>query len=318
MKREGDRQMREIRSAVVTGPTGSLGQALCRLLLSKRIRVYAVCRPDSPRAERLPVHPDLKIIRCDISELNLLPEKNGGEKADAFFHLAWAGNDGDNRNNMQLQTQNIRYTLDACHAAGELGCKVFVGSGSQAEYGRSAQPLTADTPCFPEIGYGMAKLCAGQMSRAECRILGIDHIWTRILSVYGPYEQSTSMTISTISKLLRGEEPEMTSGEQIWDYLYSGDAAEALYLLACSGRSGAVYPVGSGQARPLKEYAEMLRDAVNPALCLHFGAVPYSRNQIMFLKADIRDLTADTGFLPKTDFRDGIRRTVEWVKEAGL
>ena len=157
--------MRNIRSAVITGPTGSLGQALCRRLLSEGIEVFAVCRPGTPRAAALPAQQGLTVVYCDISELELLPEKMGGRRADAFYHFAWAGNSGNNRNNMQLQTDNIRYTLDACHAAHELGCRVFIGSGSQAEYGRSDKPLAPDTPCFPEIGYGMSKLCAGQMSR---------------------------------------------------------------------------------------------------------------------------------------------------------
>lgn len=306
--------MREIRSAVVTGPTHSIGQALCRLLLSEGIRVYAVCRPDSPRVKRLPVHPALRVILCDLSQMETLPQKMDGETADAFFHLGWAGNDGDHRNDMRLQTDNIRYTLDACHAAAALSCKVFIGSGSQSEYGRQDKALTPETPCFPENGYGMAKLCAGQMSRAECRMLGVDHIWARFLSVYGPYEQFSSMTISTIRKLLHREVPAMTAGEQLWDYLYSGDAADALLRLARAGKNEAVYPVGSGTVRPLREYVEMLRDAVDPALRIDFGAVPYGAKQIMHLCADISRLTADTGFVPGTEFREGIRRTVEWVK----
>ena len=126
------------------------------------------------------------------------------------------------------------------------------------------------------------------------------------------------MTISTITKLLRGETPAMTAGEQLWDYLYSDDAAEALYLLALRGRNGAVYPMGSGASRPLREYVGLLRDAVDPSLEINFGAVPYSENQVMQLTADISALTADTGFMPKTDFREGIRKTIEWVRESVL
>ena len=77
-------------------------------------------------------------------------------------------------------------------------CQVFIGAGSQAEYGRVEGVLTAQTPCFPENGYGMAKLCAGQMSRVECQTLGMAHIWTRILSVYGPHDGPATMILSLI------------------------------------------------------------------------------------------------------------------------
>lgn len=76
----------------------------------------------------------------------------------------------------------------------------FVGAGSQAEYGRVNHALTPDTPCFPENGYGMAKLCAGQMSRVECEKLGLVHIWPRILSVYGPYDGKNAMITTPCSR----------------------------------------------------------------------------------------------------------------------
>ena len=306
--------MRSIKSAVITGPTGALGQALCRLLLSKGIEVYAACRPHSPKVKYFPKHPALHIIPCDITDLGAIVRSMEGKKTDAFFHFAWAGNDGNNRNNMRLQTANIRYALDACHVARYLECQVFIGAGSQAEYGRVDGILKPDTPCFPENGYGMGKLCAGQMTRYECRNSGIDHVWPRFLSVYGPYEQFSSMTISTIVKLLKGEIPAMTKGEQIWDYLYSADAAEALYRMAIDGRDGSVYTIGGNCARPLREYIETIRDAVDPMLSVNFGVVPYSDKQVMHLEADNSALTADTGFVPNTDFKDGIRITVEWVR----
>ncbi len=59
----------------------------------------------------------------------------------------------------------------------------FIGAGSQAEYGRVEGKLNSQVPAFPENGYGMAKLCAGQMTRIQCESWESD-IWTRILSVY--------------------------------------------------------------------------------------------------------------------------------------
>jgi nucleoside-diphosphate-sugar epimerase len=303
--------MRTIKSALVTGPTGAIGTALCRLLAEKKIRVYAVIRPGSKRAAHLRGITGVTLVECDAAELSQL----SGIEADAFFHLAWAKTTGQGRNDMPAQIRNIQYTIDAVHAAHALGCKVFVGAGSQAEYGRVNHALTPETPCFPENGYGMAKLCAGQMSRTECEKLGIDHIWPRILSVYGPFDGENAMIPQVIRKLLAGETPALTAGEQIWDYLYAGDAAEALYRLALMGKTGEIYPLGSGHARPLRAYIEALRDAIDPSLPLGFGEVPYGSKQVMHLEADITALQTDIGFEPTTGFEDGIRKTVEWVRE---
>ena len=305
---------RNIQTAVVTGPTGAIGIALCEKLLRENVTVYAVCRPGSSRIKDLPKAAALHVVECDAKELATLPQKMEGVSVDAFFHFAWAHTIGQGRNDMPAQIENIQSTIDAVRAAKALGCQVFLGAGSQAEYGRVEGLLKSDTPAFPENGYGMAKLCAGQMSRVEAKALGIDHVWVRILSVYGPHDGPMTMISGTIRKLLAGERPALTAGIQRWDYLYAGDAADAFYLAACHGRNGAVYPLGSGQAMPLKDYIIQMRDAIDPALPLGLGEVPYGPLQVMHLQADISALQADTGFAPKTPFAEGIRRTMDWVK----
>lgn len=302
--------MREIHSAVITGPTGAIGIALCNLLCAHGVKVYAVCRPSSKRGENLPNA--VTKIECDLSALSSLPEKISSP-VDAFFHFGWANTVGSGRNDMYSQNENVRYTLDAIHAAKALGCKVFLGAGSQAEYGRVQTTIQPGTPCFPENGYGMAKLCAGQMGKVECEKSDMDFIWTRILSVYGPYDGENSMISTVIRKLLSGEKPSLTEGTQMWDYLFSEDAARAFYLLAKSGVSQKTYVVASGESMPLRRYVEILRDQIHPGLPLGFGEIE-NKNPVT-LTADISALTEDTGFLPETDFCTGIRKTIESQKE---
>ena len=297
-------------TAVITGPTGAIGTALCQKLLNEGVKVMAVCRKNSARADR--IREGAEKIFCDLSELSRLTELVN--HADVFYHFAWADTIGAGRNDMYSQTANIRYTLDAVKAAKALGCECFIGAGSQAEYGRHNELLTPDTPCFPENGYGMAKLCAGQMSRKMCADMGIRHIWPRILSVYGPYDGERTMISSVISSLLEKNEPELTAGTQMWDYLFSYDAADALYLMWKKGKDGAIYPLGSGNVRPLREYIEMLRDCIDPSLPLGLGKVPFGSGQVMFLGADISALKNDLGFEPSYDFKEGIRLTAEHYK----
>lgn len=307
-----------MRAAVVTGPTGAIGIALIQRLIAEGVRVYAVIRPNSGRAERIPRNPLVVPVHLDLSQLSEL-KKRVLELCDVFYHFGWAGTIGSGRDDVYLQNRNVRYTLDAVRAAKELGCGRFIGAGSQAEYGRVEGNLRPDTPAAPENGYGMAKLCAGQMSRMFCRQLEMEHIWVRVLSVYGPYDGESTMIMSAIRAFLQKRTPEFTAGEQLWDYLYSKDAAAAFYLLGEKGHSGKTYCLGSGQARRLAEYITILRDSIHPALPMKLGAVPYGERQVMHLCADITALRQDTGFVPVYAFEEGIKETINWYrKEIGI
>lgn len=306
--------LESIKRAVVTGPTGAVGTALVSELVSRGCMVYALCRPNSKRIKNIPQNDMIKIIECDISELGNAADMIG-ESCDALFHLAWRGTTGSSRNDMYLQTENIRYTLDAAELANTLGCRVFVGAGSQAEYGRAEGMLNSDTPVFPENGYGMAKLCSGEMSRIKCREYGIRHVWARILSVYGPCDFEGSMIMSTAQKLLRGEKPSLTKGGQKWDYLYSKDAAGILAGLAENGRDGKIYCVGSGTVRTLLDYVYEVRDKIDPDLPLGIGDIPYAENQVMYLCADTSDIVNDIGYEYKYTFEQGIAETIDWLRK---
>lgn len=297
-----------MKSAVITGATGAIGTALINELTSRGVRVLVLTREDSPRNSRIPHSPLAEVRYCSLEELNDF-EAEG--EYDVFYHLAWAGTFGSARNDLYMQNKNVEYALDAVAAAKRLGCHTFIGAGSQAEYGRVEGILKPDTPAFPENGYGYGKLCAGQMTRDLAHNLGLRHIWVRILSVYGPNDGGGSMVMSALKKLRDGEIPEFTKGEQKWDYLYSGDAAEAFTLLGEKGADGKVYVLGSGNARPLAEYIEELRRTAAPNGKVNLGAVPYGEKQVMFLCADISELQRDTGWKPTTDFADGIRRIIE-------
>lgn len=300
-----------MKKAVITGPTGAIGMALIQCLADNGIDVVAVVRPGSARADRIRESERVSVVYCDLKELDRLPSLIEGG-ADVFYHFAWDGTFGDSRNNMYLQNNNVKYALDAVDAAYKLGCKTFIGAGSQAEYGRFEGDLNASVPAFPENGYGIAKLCAGQMTRIACQQKGIRHIWTRILSIYGPYDGDKTMVSSTIIKLMNSEKPSCTKGEQMWDYLYSKDAARAFMMLADGGIDGKVYCLGGGIARPLKDYINLIRDAVGNDVEIGFGDIPYSDKQVMHLCADIKELTKDTGFTPIYTFEQGIGETVDW------
>lgn len=295
-----------MKRVIITGPTGTIGVALADVLTKRGCEVYAICRPGSSNIKNLKVHEKLHVVECDISNLLALKDMLNGT-FDAFFHLAWNGTFGASRNEIDLQINNVKYTLDAVNVAKSLGCEVFVGAGSQAEYGHFSEPANEQTATKPFTLYGAAKLSAGQMSRVYARNLSMRHVWVRIFSVFGPCDDSRTLVSHVISELKAGRCPVLTPGEQIWDYLYSYDAAEAMVNAAERGKDGAVYCLGSGEKRLLKEYIQDIAEVVNPQVELQFGQKPYGENQVMFLSADVSALQQDTGFAPKYDFKQAIR-----------
>lgn len=300
---------------VITGASGMIGVALAQQCTAAGEEVLAICHRGSSKNQVLQELPGVEVLEADLGEYAGLAEVQWKKSYDTFYHLAWAGTAGQARNDMVLQADNIRCTLDAVELAERMGCQTFVGVGSQAEYGRYKEPLRPETPVFPETGYGMAKLCAGQMSRYRCKQKGIGHIWARVLSVYGPYGGQDMVTIA-LQKLLRGEHVSFTAGEQVWDYLYSEDAARALRLMAGRGVPGKTYVLGSGQSRPLKEYLDILYRAVCRKMdgkgrrvgTVGIGELAYGDNQLMYLAGDITELSRDTGFVSRISFEEGIRK----------
>lgn len=300
-----------MKRAIVTGATGAVGTALVRELAANNIETLVFCREGSRRNQQIPRDPLVSIQYCSLEQLASV-KNDTGKTYDVFYHFAWEGTTGAARNDMYLQNQNVRYALDAVEAARRFGCRTFIGAGSQAEYGRVEGILKPETPAFPEMGYGIAKLCAGQMTREYAHQLGMKHIWARILSVYGPNDGAQSMVMSTIHKLQNGEAAQFTKGEQMWDYLYSEDAASAFQLLGEKGVDGKIYVLGSGKARPLVEYIKDIYDVVNQNGTIEFGAIPYAPRQVMFLQADVTALAEDTGWKTAVEFKDGIANILKW------
>lgn len=299
-----------MKKAVITGSTGSVGRAIIDKLVSENVEVTVLYHRGSKRIDGIPSNELVKKICCSLDEMkDFVPEKNDYE---VFYHLAWAGTTGAARDDADLQLKNIEYTLDAVELAKRMGCRKFIGAGSQAENGLCDKPLTPETPTFPFTGYGMAKLAAGQLSRLKCRKLGLNHAWVRILSVYGKYDPENSVIKSAVKKFKANEKAEFSKGEQLWDFLSAKDAANAFYLIGCDDEHNEkTYCLGSGEAEPLREYIEKIHELCESRSEIDFGAIPYSYNQVMFLQADISELTKDTGFVPEVDFETGIKELLD-------
>ena len=291
-----------------------LGIALIRKCIEEDCEVTAIVRNNSGNLHRLEAFPGINIICCDITEYSNL-EIQGNHQYDVFYHLAWCGTNNKYHEDADLQSSNIRYTLDAIALAKRLGCNKFIGAGSQTEYGPFNAPMKEDGPANPKSAYGKAKYMAGINGAQKARELNIEFVWTRIFSVYGIFDRENTLTMHCLSSFIRGNKLELTKCEQIWEFLNSRDAAQAFYLIGMKGISQSVYNIGSGEGRLLKEFVTLIRDIVAPGEQISFGAKDYNPNQTMFLVADISNLRKDTGFEPTIKFEDGIKELSKWYKE---
>ena len=302
-----------IKKVAMTGGSGPVGLALIRKLINERIEILLFQRADSLKAIYLPQHELLHIEYCKLNELEtFIPKEND---YDVFFHMGWENTDACYRNDISKHIKNVQYACDAVKLAHRLGCHTFIGVGSQAEYGRHDVALTGQTVCRPENAYGVMKLSACHATRLVCEKCDMRYLWTRIMSAYGIYDNVSSVLISTILNAMDGKELYFSKCEQIWDFVYVDDVANALYLMAVRGKHGEIYPLGSGAARPLKEYIYTLCSKLEKLDSMRFGKLEYSQHQIMHLEADIHQLEVDTQWYPQIDFDTGIEKTIDFYKQ---
>lgn len=289
-----------MKTVIVTGAAGFMGINLVEALLKKNYFVYAILRPGSAHNRRLTEGKQLKKISIEMEHYDKLTDYIA-EKCEAFFHLAWQGE----RDDFDVQKQNIDYAIMALEAAKGLSCKRFLCTGSQAEYGIQHQLITEETLPDPYTAYGAAKLAACYLTKRRAEQLGIDWLWGRIFSVYGKYEPQGRLIPDLVMALRQRKTFNLTSATQNWDYLYSEDAAEALIALVEQGRSGEIYNVANGDYHPLRYFTEQLHEQIAPKTVVQYGQ-KISKNEIVSLQPSVKKIFDDTGWEPKTSFMDGI------------
>lgn len=300
--------------AVVTGASGFVGKAVVKELLKQGTEVYSIihkktCIP----AELEGSH----IVVCDLSDYDKLPALIKTNFADVFFHFAWEGAAGVLRGNEKIQLANVQGTCDAVLAATEVGCKKFIFASSIMEYEVDAEIKSMRNPGINSI-YSTAKITADYMARILSSKSNLGYISALISNIYGPGEKSPRLINSCIRKLLNGEHLSLTSGNQLYDFIYITDATRMFTMIGDKGIEGSIYYIGNRKARPLRSFLEELRDVVSPKASLGFGEVPFNGISLTYKEFDTELLYRHTGIEPKISFTEGITRTRDWIiKESG-
>ena len=301
---------------LVTGASGHVGSFLVRSLVAQGSEVFALVRPESDLWRLTGVLDQISLVKGDLFGDTFPDREIRDAAAEIVFHAAWYGVTGGFRNDEDQILKNVPGSLMLFRAAQEAGCSCWVGIGSQAEYGRVDGILREEILPKPETAYGVAKNSLRALTEKLCEMSGeVRFLWFRLLAAYGPMDDPRHLIPGLIERLLSGERPALTPGEQRWDYLYIEDAAEAMVRAALTTGATGVYNLGSGRAEAVRWLAEQIRDAIDPGLPLGFGEVPYRPDQVMQLQADNSKIQAATGWRPRITLEEGLQRTVAWHQQ---
>jgi len=299
----------------VTGATGFIGSHLVRLLLQNGNEVGILMRPTS-NPWRIKEISAVTVIRGDMTSISRISGELRSFRPDMVFHLAWQGGNSYRYQNDPAQIfKNLDGSLKLVQLAKDAGAQRWIGLGTSLEYGKHDMPISETLRPLANTLYGISKYSLSLLTQKMCQLYNIGFIWFRPFWLYGPYDDPLRMVPSITLRLLRGEKPSLTPGEQLWDYLYVEDAVKAIWQVAITREAQGIFNLGSGKTHTIRSIVERIRDLIDPSLPLGFGEVPYRADQIMHLQADISRLQQAIGWSPQVSLDEGLRRTVEWFRE---
>jgi GDP-L-fucose synthase len=300
----------------VTGARGFLGSHVVDSLRQRGAEVHSLGRQDGDLREP------------DVAEFRL-------QEADTIIHLAA---DVGGVGYLKASTgrafhDNLRLGLNVIRAACNGNCSRLILAGTPCAYsGDAALPLReesllAGVPSGDTGSYGYAKLVSSLVARDICGMHGKETVTVIPSNLYGPrdaFDRERGHVVAALIRkaLVAAERGE--SGFDVWgdgtatrDFVYVTDVAEGITDVALSGQKfdGEAYNLGSGRETSIREIAEVVAHAADPALVPRFQVdkpVGYKRRVM-----SIEHAASAFGYQSRTTLEQGIRQTVEWLRADG-
>jgi nucleoside-diphosphate-sugar epimerase len=261
-----------MKTLAITGAAGFVGRQILCHLLEADIRLRVIVRLGSARM--LGVLPgNVEVI--ETSDLfaespdRLLNVLHG---VDTIVHAAWYAEPGSYLTSV-LNCHCLNGTIRLAKAFADVGGRRFIGIGSCFEYGPNHSLLSTQTPLGPQTLYAATKVAAfcvlSQLLPACC----VEFAWCRLFYLYGEGEDQRRLVPYLRRQLEAGEPAQLTSGNQVRDFLDVREAGARVAGVALGERCGPVN-ICSGVPITVRDLAERVADEYGRRDLLRFGTRP--------------------------------------------
>ncbi len=300
------------RRVFVTGAAGFLGGHVSRLLMKAGAEVHALRHRVAPAA-----HGGAIWHQGDLLDGRRLRDLLAGINPEFVFHLAAYGARPGEQDRERMIAVNVDGSAALWSALpGTVGRIVI--AGTCREYADADGPVAEDYPCDPRSSYVASKHAAVVLLSSFAHEDRRSLVVLRPFGPYGPGDDSDRVVPFAIRGLLTGEPVLLSPGDQLCDFAFVEDHARAFALAALANvpEPVAIYNIGGGVSMSLRSLIEMAADVVGggAASRLQFGALTYRPGDSRAVCADISAARRDLGYEPTVPLRDGLERTVRWMR----
>lgn len=288
----------ENKKVLVVGGNGYLGSFLVKALKNENAQVFVVSN------------------NCDETDTSFITDITNFDETykiiqkiqpDVVYHLA--ANISRNRDFSIYESMaavNIQGTLNVLKSLENLDAH-FIFTSTSEVYGNNSSPFHEEQIPKPVSPYSLTKISAELSIQTYCNQYQKKFTNLRVFNFYGEHMPESFFIPQMINSLKRGEDFNMTKGEQVRDFLYVGDVVEALILTAKTTDSyGETMNVCSGEGTELSQLAKAVNKTMSTEAKIVLGAIPYRDSEVWEMIGDQTKIKKITGFKPKTTIEEGI------------
>jgi nucleoside-diphosphate-sugar epimerase len=295
---------------LVTGCNGFIGRKVASIALARGMKLTGLSLHAPAHRE---INRNIEYLIADISNADALAQVIGNSKFDYVINCSgYIDHTPISKGGGQQFKTHFTGLLNLIRSVNHDQLKGFVQIGTSDEYGNIPSPQHEALREAPISPYACAKVAASHLVQMLHRTEGFPGCIARLFLVYGPGQNLQRFTPQIITGCLKNTKFPVSAGEQIRDFCYIDDIADALVRLVLDERThGEIFNVASGNGVSIKSMIEIIQHSIGSGKPI-FGKVPYRTGENMSLVADINKITAITGWHPTTPLEKGIERTVKW------
>ena len=214
--------------------------------------------------------------------------------------------------NAEINIIGLLNVLEACRK--NTIEKIIFTSASSLIGDPKTEKVREDHPTIPKTAYGITKLASEHYLRLYNELYGINYIIFRFFNIYGPH-QKNGLIPSLFTRLIQNQPLTVFGkGDQIRDYVYIEDIIPFFEKASSTNLAdNSKYNLGTGKGTSISEIIDNLKSIMNLQPEIEYK--PARAGEIGNYVADITLLEAIFGDIPRTKVKEGLRKTVDWLKD---